>query len=721
MIVFASLVLGLGGATAALHAQQASTDVATPSDAPPVYMMAPIRSAGDPPAANAAPEPMAPIGEPVLSPADRAIFIDASNAADRNDWVRARQLAAQGSDPIAKRIIQWRYVLDETSGASFQEIGDFLYQNPNWPRRDTLLARAEKAMPPELAPAQVIAWFGTRMPVTSQGRMRLGQAMMLAGRTQEGSDLIRKAWIENNFTPAEETQILFTYGSALTEVDQRARLDRILATEGIADAQRQMARVDAGSQALADARLRLKLNPTLASTLMATLAPSVANDARFQFDYARALRRFDRDEEAWTAMLRASAIKGAMDPNLMWSERHIMARDALKARRYDIAYALVADHGVPSGAGFADGEFLAGWIALRWLDKPEVALTHFQRLAGGVTLPISRARAWYWSGRALEALGRMPEAETSYRKAANDSSTFYGQLALTHMSTEPVLQLTAALPDLAAVQPAFQLDDRVRAMRVLADLGQRTLLRVFAFSIANETENGGYFSLLADLMSRYGDRTAALRIAKLASYKDVVLLPYLDPLVELPAAPSGANVEPALILGLTRQESEFDAGAVSTAGARGLMQLMPATARRTANQYGIGYRQASLNDPSYNMQLGMAHLNDLLRQWNGSYILTIASYNAGAGNVENWIETYGDPRGSEIDPLDWLELIPFGETRNYVQRVLENTQVYRNRLAGSDQRLALRTDLHRPNASPPVALVTNLGDATQGGPQLTPQ
>jgi soluble lytic murein transglycosylase len=282
------------------------------------------------------------------------------------------------------------------------------------------------------------------------------------------------------------------------------------------------------------------------------------------------------------------------------------------------------------------------------------------------------------------------------------------------MSSEPVLQLTTALPDIASVQPAFVLDDRVRAMRVLADLGQRTLLRVFAMSIANETENAGYFNLLADLMAGYGDRTAALRIAKLASYKNVVLLPYLDPLVELPALPAGASVEPALVLGLTRQESEFDAGAISTAGARGLMQLMPATARRTATAYGITYRQAGLSDPTYNMRLGMAHLSDLLRQWNGSYILTIASYNAGPGNVENWIETYGDPRTSEIDPLDWIELIPFGETRNYVQRVLENTQVYRNRLTGSDQRLALRTDLHRPNASPPVALVTNLGSAEPG-------
>jgi soluble lytic murein transglycosylase len=180
------------------------------------------------------------------------------------------------------------------------------------------------------------------------------------------------------------------------------------------------------------------------------------------------------------------------------------------------------------------------------------------------------------------------------------------------------------------------------------------------------------------------------------------------PVIPLPTPPSGVNVEPALVLGLTRQESEFDADVISTAGARGMMQLMPATANRTARNYGIAYRQASLVDPSYNMRLGMAHLTDLLREWNGSYILTIASYNAGGGNVEDWVNVYGDPRSPSVDPIDWIELIPFGETRNYVQRVLENTQVYRNRLAGTDQVLALRADLHRPNASPPVALVSNM-------------
>jgi soluble lytic murein transglycosylase len=715
MVALASLLLGLGGIAAALHAQGAAGPAAgvseTEANAPAAISapvtMAPIRSEGDPPTAGQpAALALAPLGQTVLSESDRGWFAQAHSAADRNDWAGARSYAANGTDPIGKRLIEWRYVLSETGGATFQEIADFVYRNPNWPRRDALLSRAERAMPPEFSDPEVIAWYGARKPLTAEGQMRLGQALAATGRAGEGAALIRQAWVESNFTEAEETQILYRYGSLLTEADHRARLDRFLATEGIVDAQRQLARVDEATRRVGQARLQLKLNPTLADSLVSSLDPSVGNDPRFVFDYARALRRFGRDEDAWTALLRLNPGSESLDPTRMWTERHIMARDALKARRYELAYDIVSKHGLKTGGGFADAEFLAGWIALRFLNRADVALTHFDALARGVSLPISRARAHYWTGRAYEALGRRAEAEAAYRRAASDSYTYYGQLAQTHVQSPPLLTLTATLPDIAPVRAAFNIDERVRAMRVLADLGQLTQLRIFAMQLANESENAGTLSLVADLMAGYGDRTSALRIAKLASYKDVVLQPHLAPIVNLPAPPNGVNVEPALVLGLSRQESEFDEKAISSAGARGMMQLMPGTANRTARNYGIAYRQVNLFDQNYNMRLGMAHLNDLLREWSGSYILTIASYNAGGGNVENWVRDFGDPRSSAVDPIDWVELIPFSETRNYVQRVLENTQVYRNRLAGRDQILALRADLHRPNASPPVTLVS---------------
>lgn len=686
---------------------------------PLAYTMAPVRSDGDSPASSMAPvrsegDPLTAPGEqpptivavggPALSTADHRLFLDAHNAADRNDWVSALRFSAQGNDPLAKLTVQWRYLLDETSGASFAAISTFLYQHPNWPRRDQMLARAEKAMPADLPPAQIVTWYGSRTPVSTDGALRLAAALTASGHNDAGAALIRKLWVGAALTPTQEANICAAYGSMLTLDDHRARLERILSTEGIGKATRLMQYVDAGTQALARARLDFKTKPAQALAATSSLSPAVANDPRYIFEMARALRRAGgRDEEAWTAMIRIGS--GTVDATRTWPERHIMARDALKARRDDIAYQLVSQHGLTAGGSLADAEFLSGWIALRRLSKADIALQHFQRMAGAVSLPISRARAQYWVGRSQEALGRHADAVAAYRKAATDPGTYYGQLALARVDIAPTINLTNTFADIAAVKPAFDNDERVRAMRIFADLGQPTLLRIFAISIANETETPGYFMLLADFMAAAGDRAAALRIAKVASYKNVVLVPHFVPLVEMPKV-ANTTVEPALVLGLTRQESEFDPGATSTAGARGLMQLMPGTARATARQIGVTYNANRLGEPQYNMRLGIAHLDDLLNDWGGSYILVIASYNAGSGSVRNWINIFGDPRDGVLDPIDWVELIPFAETRNYVQRVLENTNVYRNRLSGREAQLQIVADLYRPNA-PSAVIVRN--------------
>ena len=668
------------------------------ADAPAsgVVAMAPIRSAGDGPAPG--------IGG-VLSATDKVLFVEAQDSADRRDWVTARRLAAQGSNALALEIIEWRFVSDERSGASFQEISGFLGRHPGWPRQAAILALAEKAIPATLDPYQVIGWFGERAPVSGVGGLRLGEALIAAGRNAEGNAVVRKAWTENTFSAAEENQILGTHGAVFSEEDQRARLLELLARDSLADARRQVPRVDSQTQRLADARLRLKTTPASAARLPDTLEPALRADPWLIFDQARAFRRSGNDEDAWAVMqLSPPQIDLVPSPERWWAERHIMARDALKAHQFDVAYRFASEHHLQSGASLADAEFLAGWIALRFLNKPDIALKHFQTLAGGVSLPISRARANYWIGRAEEALGEADAAGASYAKAAEDTTTYYGQLAMARLTDRPVLRINAAMPDGETARATLAADERFQAMQVLVDVNEPFLLRTFAMQTAGDGTEPARLRFLADFMAGAGDRTAALRIAKVASYNGVLMLPYLDPLIELPAVRRGAEVDPALVLGLTRQESEFDPAVVSSAGARGLMQLMPATARQTASAAGLAYRLNNLTDPVYNMQLGIAHLSDLLNRWDGSYVLTIASYNAGAANVSNWVATYGDPRDPEVDTIDWIELIPFGETRNYVQRVLENTQVYRNRLAGSDQNLMIIADLSRSHAPPPPGI-----------------
>ncbi len=639
---------------------------------PGARMMAPIQDRVPMPVAKPA------FHSANVNPGERALLQQAF-AATARDWNSARLLAAEAGNPIGRLIVEWRYVLEETSGANFETINAFLNEHPGWPRHDALTIRAEKTMPTDLDPRNVVSWYGTRSPRSGTGMIRL----------------------DYNFSPFDENQIVAAHGDLLSPADQKARLDRLLAREDTAGANRQLRRVDSATQRVANVRLKIKAGASNATVkaLVASLPESARNDPELVFEEARALRRRGDDETAWALMANAPANKEDLVLPERWAaERGIIARDALKAGKPELAYrfasapALDAD----SGAPFMDAEFLAGWIALQSLHKPELALNHFDRLAKGVTYPISVARAHYWLGRTAEAMGAPADALAEYRLAAQHSATFYGQLAVAKIASNPVLHVNAVATDpLPVERAAFDADDRVKAIRLLADFGDRSTMRLFALSIAADPPEPKRLQMLAQLMGASGDPAMSVRVAKNASYSGLNLLSYLHPVMATPQM-SGAP-EPALVLGLARQESEFDPTAVSSAGARGLMQLMPASAKHAASTQGMAYRQNDLTNPTYNMQLGMATIAEYLDRWNDSYVLAIASYNAGPTNVRNWVETYGDPRDPGVDPIDWIESIPFPETRNYVQRVIENLEVYRNRLSNSDQQLRILADLYRPS------------------------
>jgi soluble lytic murein transglycosylase len=686
---------------------------------PGVRMMAPIQDRVPVPVAKPA------IASTIANSGEHELLQQAFAATGRN-WNRARLLAAQAGNPIGKLIIEWRYVLEETSGANFETINAFLNEHPGWPRHDALMIRAEKSMPAVLDPRDVVSWYGNRSPHSGTGMIRLGEALMATGKRDEGVALIRKGWIDYKFSPFDENQIVVAHGDLIRPADQKARLDRLLAREDTVGANRQLRRVDPVTQGVANVRLKIKAGASTASVkgLLASLPESARNDPELVFEAARALRRRGDDTTAWDLMATTpSSREDLVLPERWAAERGIMARDALKAGKPDLAYQFASTPTLDadSGAAFMDGEFLAGWIALQSLHKPELAHNHFDRLAKGVTYPISVARAHYWLGRTAEAMGAPADALAEYRLAAQHSATFYGQLAVAKITSNPVLHVNAVAWEASpAERAAFEADDRVKAIRLLADFSDRGTMRLFALSIASDPPEPRRLQMLAQLMGTSGDPAMSVRVAKNASYSGLNLLSYLHPVMATPQMQmSGGAPEPALVLGLARQESEFDPTAVSGAGARGLMQLMPASAKHAASMRGMAYRQNDLTaNPSYNMQLGMTTLAEYLDRWNGSYVLAIASYNAGPKNVRNWVETYGDPRDPGIDPIDWIESIPFPETRNYVQRVIENLEVYRNRLSNTDQQLGILADLYRPSgveiatAKPVPALIPDAAAAT---------
>ena len=636
----------------------------------------------------------------VLSASDRDLFTRAFDAAYRNDWSSALTLAAQGRDPIGRKLIEWRRLLDKNSGASFSDIDSFLKANPDWPLRETLLSRAEAAIGPPLTAPGIVAWFGSRTPASALGKVKLGEALIATGQMDQGRALIREAWRAGTFEISDELSILPRDAPYLGPDDHRARVDNLLWKDEIDDAKRELPRLDAATARIATARIALKMD---AERGLRDLEPSAASDTGVAFDKARAQRRVGRNQDAEMTLLRITSREPALSHSqTWWSEYNAEARQALQDKDYHVAYALASGTGLTSGEEYSEAEFLSGWIALDFLNQPTVAITHFQHLNASAGRPISRARAHYWLGRAFEAEHDSTNAAREYAVAAQLPHTFYGQLAQLRVDPHPLLALRDTSVEPYPVSD-FEKEDLTQAMKILADLGEETSLRAFALRDLETYPTPSHAKLLADRLKAWGFREIGLRIAKEESYSGTMMFEYTYPVIELPAyrGPSPAP-EPALVLGLIRQETEFDPSAVSGPGARGLMQLMPEAAEKAAQKAGLAYRPFDLlADPAYNIELGMSELSDEIAYWGGSYVLAAASYNAGKHNVEKWIAAFGDPRRPGADPIDWIEQIPFTETRNYVQRVLENTQVYRSRLSGNAEPLRLSADLYRPN--PPVA------------------
>ena len=636
-----------------------------------------------------------------LSSSDLALLTQAFDAADRKDWSRARDIASRISNQAARDLVDWRAFVTKDNGAAFSEIDHFIAGHRDWPNQKALQARAEEAMPQDMQADEVIAWFQGRDPTSGEGMLKLGEAYSRKSQEGPAKTWIVRAWVQGNFSLDRASYVVTRYASSLAAADHQARISRLIWQDEFAQAQAMTNQVDASWVALMNARIKLRQNARDADAAFQRVTGALANDAGLLFDRARWLRKRDREVEARPLLVRASATLGGSPPDVedWWNERNYEARAALDAGDTQQAYLLAAGHNLTKDAGvpYAEAEFLAGWIALRYVNKPDAAFDHFTRLREGVTAPISVARAHYWAARAAEKAGRTAEATRQYGLASAYPMTYYGQLAAVAVNPKAKLDLPVAHAAVPATKQAFMNQGVIQAMEALADLGSQGLLRTFAIALADRFDDRDQYTLLSGFLHQFNQPALSLRVAKRGLQKNLPVYDIAYPTTSLPPyRGDGSPPESALVLGLTRQESEFDPQAASGAGARGLMQLMPATAKLVAHQHGLSYSNKNdLFTPSTNMQLGMAHFADLLQSFAGSYVLAIASYNAGAGRINQWISQNGDPRASADDMVDWIERIPFNETRNYVQRVLENTQVYRNILAGRDVQIALASDLRR--------------------------
>jgi soluble lytic murein transglycosylase len=625
-----------------------------------------------------------------LSSSDKQIYREAFQAARSGDWATAGRRADKAQDGLLAKVLWWLNLTREGSGATFGEITGFIAANPDWPSAQLLRQHAEESTV-GVPDKTLTDWYERFPPVTAAGKLKQAQLWINAGRVDDGNARIRGVWINSDLTVFEEKTLLQRYHGVLREEDHIARLDRLLWDGKTEAARRMFPYVSPDYRLLAEARIKLAHLSRGFEKALAAVPAALQNNTGLLYERMRWRYRKGHTDEAIAILDHAP--EALVQPIAWADERQSLGRYALAEGDAQLAYRIAARHGLTGGPMFAELEFLAGWVALRFLHEPDRAYNHFVGLYEAVKLPVSVARASYWAGRAADAMGYDQLAATWYRTAAEHVTTYYGQLAATALG-EP--QLERALDEPTPTQAeseAFQNRELVKVLHELAEIGATEYMRPFVLRLSDLAKSPGEHALLAHLALQIDRPDLAITVAKKASYAGVVLLAEGYPLSELPP---GGSAEHPLVLAMTRQESAFDRGAVSSAGALGLMQVMPATAKHIARALRIRFDRRKLTtDRHYNVTIGRAYLDGLLGDFSGSYVLAIAAYNAGPNRVRQWIRDYGDPRSQDVDVIDWIESIPISETRNYVQRVLENLQLYRLRMGDQSLGSSLATDLKR--------------------------
>ncbi|MCY3980892.1 MAG: lytic transglycosylase domain-containing protein [Alphaproteobacteria bacterium] len=658
--------LGLGAVLVAGLFASVTACLAVPSVAPPpVPRSAPV---------------LPQTGSGNLEDAGRQAFKEALDAASQGRWRQAALSAERVGHPIAAALIEWQRLRNPEAAATFAEIVAFLKIYSGWPGRVALLRRAEELMPEAWPNQEARAWFARFPPVSGPGKQRFAEAMIADGAAEVGARMLRDAWVAGDFPAGLEQHFLERHGAILNVEDHNRRLDRLLWDERRGQARRQLRRVGKAERRLGEARLRLMERRQGVDWALRQVPSALQAHPGLQFERIRWRRRAGRHEGARDLLLNRPVELGR--PGKWWREQNYQIREAIRHRLFADAYAIASRHGQKEAGPFSEAEWLAGWLALRFLDRPDAAAEHFRAMYDRVRYPISRARAAYWSGRAAAAIGDRDAAAEWFRRAARHPATFYGQLAGTAVSVER--RFPAAVPSvLPEEQERFQARPLVQAARLLGETGDFETMATIVTHLSRRASTPAEHLLVSRLGLAYGAPHISIDAAKRAWRNGTPLIAEAYPLAfdaEDTASVSGSP-ELALLLGLARQESEMNPQAVSRSGAMGLMQLMPATARQVSRSLGMAYSRSRLReDRRYNIMLGSIYLAGLLETFRGDRALAVAAYNAGPNRVRAWLRTYGDPRGGRVDPIDWIELVPFAETRNYIQRVLESAVVYRHRL-----------------------------------------
>jgi soluble lytic murein transglycosylase len=598
-------------------------------------------------------------------------------------------------DPAAQKLAEWFILRHPDSEANFSRYVAFITDNPDWPGVTLLRRRAEARLWDDKISAATVHAFTSDHPLTAKGRLALARVLLGEGDRDDAKALVQAAYRSEDLSERTESDVLDVFRDLLGRDDDQARMDKRIGARDFSAAMRAAHRLGDDAMSIVKACSAVKGNDDKAADRL----DSVEGDARQDLGYvlcrAQWLMRKDKVEEAARVVLSAPKQPMALqDTDEWWRLRRMLARKLLDLGDVQNAYQIARDAAPPASESYrSDFHFMRGWIALRYLGDAKTALEDFAHVDEGCVNPTTLARASYWRGRAEEVLGDKEAMRANYEEAARHTTAYYGQLARAKLGRDA---MELRMPP-QAEQASGAMNEITRAAEMLYAIGERDTVVYFVADLAEDSTDVATLSAVAEATGRNNDAHAMLELGKTALARGLAVDAYAFPIIGIPKhSPIGPAIDRSIIYSVARTESAFNQRDKSSANAVGLMQVTPEAGRDTAKRFGVEYDwDRMVSDPVYNTQMGAAELSALLAEYKGSFLMTFAGYNAGRGRVRDWIKAHGDPRDFDVDAVDWVERIPFSETRNYVQRVMENLLVYQARF-GSGAPAVATIDRHQP-------------------------
>ena len=600
---------------------------------------------------------------------------------EKRSWIEAEKVAKKAKNKSIYNFIQWRHLITTGNTATFFDYKNFIDRNGDYPRMGRIKYLSEHKLSTKImSPKRIIKFFETEKPLSGFGEIILGESYISVGELNKGVDLIKKGWITADLSKTELRSFRKKYKKYLTKDDYIKRADYLAWENKYWDLKRMLRYLPKDEQLLYTARQLLMSKSYGVDNAISKIPTYLKNDAGLNYDRLKWRRKRGRVDSSLEILMKIKNTKDYMvRPDKWWKERSIIARSLIYKKKYTTAYKLTSRHGLTEGSEFADAEWMSGWIALSFLNDPLLAIDHFTKFYENVGYPISLSRGAYWLGRSNEILGNDNEANKWYKESSKFLTTYYGQLSHLKISPNKPFVLNELMEVDKNLAENFYKKDLVKIVYLLDELNKDKYTKHILRFLANENIELGSEVLAAKLATDISRFDFAIQVSKIASYQKRFHNKYNYPIISTPKYINKRKIpEAAFILSIIRQESEFDTSANSSAGARGLMQLMTYTAKTVAKQANMTYSKSRLTkDPEYNINLGSHYIAGLLLEYDGAYPFAIAAYNAGPKRVKYWKKINKNPQKGQIDYVDWIELIKFKETRNYVQRVLENYNVYR--------------------------------------------